>query len=335
MEGLDKLSGKRVLITGGAGLIGSHVVDLLTEAGASEIIVFDNLSRGSLDNLVQASTSGLLTFVEGDIRNRAAVSQALEGIDVLFHFAAIRLTQCIEEPRKAIEVMVNGTFNVMEAAVRLGVKKTVLASSSSIYGMAEHFPTREDHHPYNNLTIYGTAKIFGEGLLTSFRDMYSLDCLALRYFNVYGPRMDTHGAYTEVLIRWMERIEQGLPPLIFGDGLQTMDFVYVGDVARANIMAAASDLSGQVFNIGSGVETSLNELAEVLLGVMGSDLVPEHRPEQRSSTVLRRLADTRLAEERLGFKAETSLSEGLQQLVMWWRKPPRRGNGHSAEGTNC
>ena len=333
MVNLERLGGKRVLITGGAGLIGSHVADLLAAAGVSEILVFDNLSRGSLENLAQARASGRLTFVEGDIRDREAIFGALEGIDVLFHFAAIRLTQCGEDPRLALEVMVDGTFNVLEAAIRAGVGKIVAASSASIYGMAERFPTREDHHPYNNLTIYGAAKVFNEGLLTSFRDMYGLDYLALRYFNVYGPRMDTQGAYTEVLIRWMDRIDRGLPPLIFGDGLQTIDFVYVVDVARANVMAAASDLAGEVFNIASGVETSLNQLAEALLRAMESDLAPEHGPERKLNAVLRRLGDTRLAKERLGFETEIGLDEGLRQLVAWWRNRPWETVGPRAEGT--
>ena len=222
-----KLRGERVLVTGGAGTIGSHIVDLLIEAGAEEIIVLDNLVRGRRENLAGALTSGSVRLVEGDIRDRDTVNRLMRGVDVVFHQAAIRITQCAEEPRLALEVLVDGTFNVLEAAAREGVRKVVAASSASVYGLAEQFPTTEAHHPYANDTLYGAAKTFNEGLLRSFHAMYGLDYVALRYFNVYGPRMDVHGLYTEVLVRWMERIAAGQPPLIFGNGLQTMDFVYV------------------------------------------------------------------------------------------------------------
>jgi len=317
------LNGARVLITGGAGLIGSHVADLLVRAGAREIVVFDNLSRGRVQNLAHARAQGRITLVQGDIRDRATLAQAMEGIDFLFHLAAIRLTQCAEEPRLALEVMADGTFNVLEAAVNAKVKRVGAASSASIYGMAERFPTSEDHHPYHNTTLYGAAKVFNEGLLTSFRDMYGLDYIALRPFNVYGPRMDIHGVYTEVLVRWMERIANGKPPIIFGDGGQSMDFIYVEDVARAFLLAAASDVSGEVFNIASGVETSLRELAHALLGAMDSNLEIEYGPERRLTAVPRRIADVSKARARLGFQAEVNLDQGLRRLVAWWREEQR------------
>ena len=212
-----------------------------------------------------------------------------------------------------------GTFNVLEAAVAAGVKKVVAASSASVYGLAEEFPTTEKHHPYDNRTLYGAAKVFNEGLLRSFNEMYGLPYVALRYFNVYGPRMDIYGAYTEVLIRWMDRIIAGKPPLIFGAGTQTMDFVFAEDIARANILAAESDANDVVLNVASGVETSLNELAEVLLRVMGASLQVEHGPERKVNAVSRRLADTRLAAETIEFVASISLEEGLRRLVDWWR----------------
>ncbi|HXC45523.1 MAG TPA: NAD-dependent epimerase/dehydratase family protein, partial [Solirubrobacteraceae bacterium] len=199
------------------------------------------------------------------------------------------------------------------------VRRIVAASSASVYGLAELFPTEESHHPYANDTLYGAAKTFNEGLLRSFNSMQGLDYVALRYFNVYGPRMDIHGVYTEVLVRWMERIEAGEPPLILGDGSQTMDFVYIGDVARSNVLAASADVSDEVFNVASGTETSLLELAQMLIGVMGSDVEVEHGPERSVNKVPRRLADTRAARERLGFEAEVDLEEGLRLLVDWWR----------------
>jgi UDP-glucose 4-epimerase len=315
----NSLRGSRVLITGGAGAIGSNLCDLVVQAGAREIVVIDNFVRGRRDNLTWAEANGPVTVVEGDICDRALVDELTEGIDVVFHQAAIRITQCAEEPRLALEVLVDGTYNVVEAAAQEGVRKLVAASSASIYGLAEEFPTREDHHPYANDTLYGAAKVFNEGLLRSFKAMSDLDYVALRYFNAYGARMDVHGLYTEVLVRWMERIEAGEPPLIFGDGLQTMDFIYVADIARANVLAANSDLTDEVFNVATGVETSLLELAEALLQVMDSDLSVVHGPPRAVNGVTRRLADTSAARERLGFDAEVGLLEGLTRLVTWWR----------------
>lgn len=308
------------MVTGGAGTIGSNLVDLLAEGGAREIVVLDNFVRGRMGNLARALGSGVVEVVEGDIRDAATVRKVTEGADLVFHLAAIRITQCAEEPRLANEVMVDGTFNVLEAAVEAGVGKVIASSSASVYGMAEEFPTTERHHPYNNDTFYGAAKAFNEGMLRSFHAMYGLDYVALRYFNVYGPRMDIHGLYTEVLIRWMERIEAGEPPLILGDGSQTMDFVDVRDIARANVLAAESDLTDEVFNVASGTETSLKELAQGLLEAMGaSGLEPEHGPARAVNGVTRRLAETGRAAERLGFTARIDLRTGLRDLVDWWR----------------
>jgi UDP-glucose 4-epimerase len=317
-----RINGSRALVTGGAGTIGSHVVDLLVRGGAAEIVVLDNLVRGRLANLEWARDNGPVRMVEGDIRDVALVHDLTRDKDLLFHLAAIRITQCAEEPRLANEVLVNGTFNVLEAAASAGVRKVVASSSASVYGLAEQFPTTERHHPYNNDTFYGAAKAFNEGMLRSFHSMYGLDYVALRYFNVYGPRMDIYGLYTEVLIRWMERLESGVPPLILGDGLQTMDFVHVADIARANILAAEADVTDEVFNIASGSETSLKELALALTEVMKSDLAPEHGPARAVNGVTRRLADTNAAAQRLGFRAEIGLREGLEDLVEWWRSQP-------------
>ncbi|TLP66103.1 NAD-dependent epimerase/dehydratase family protein [Microbispora triticiradicis] len=312
------LTGSRCLVTGGAGTIGSAVADQLARAGAGEIVVLDNLVRGRRENLAQAG--GAVRLVEGDILDRDLVRSLTEGVDYVFHLAAIRITQCVEEPRLANDVLVNGTLNVVEAAVDAGVRKVVASSSASVYGLAEVFPTSENHHPYDNDTLYGAAKLYNEGMLRSFRATRGLDYVALRYFNVYGPRMDVHGLYTEVLIRWMERIAGGQPPLILGDGKQTMDFVYTEDIARANLAAAAADVSGEVFNIAGGTEISLTGLAEALLRVMGSDLRPEYGPPRQVNNVTRRLADISRAVELLGWKPEIGLEEGLSRLVAWWRE---------------
>ncbi len=315
----------KVLVTGGAGLIGSHIVDLLMadrEAGkVGEIVVIDNFVRGRRDNLAKALAKGPVTIIDGDIRDRELLKKTMAGVDQVFHQAAIRITQCAEEPRLALEVLVDGTFNVFEAAVEAKVQKVVAASSASVLGLAEDFPTTEKHHPYGNRTLYGAAKVWNEGLLRSFNDMYGLKYVALRYFNVYGARMDMHGAYTEVLIRWMDRIMAGQPPLIFGTGTDTMDFVYVDDIARANMLAMSSDASDQVFNVASGKETSLNDLANALLKVMdATHLKCEYGPARKVNPVSRRLASTKEATEVLGFTATIDIEEGLRRLVAWWRE---------------
>jgi len=257
----------KVLVTGGAGAIGSNLTDELVLAGAEQIVVLDNFVRGRRESLQWAQANGRVEVVDGDIRDRALVRSLMDGVDVLFHQAAIRITQCAEEPRLALEVLVDGTYNVFEAAIDAGVRKVVSASSASVYGLAEEFPTTEKHHPYANDTLYGAAKAFNEGLLRSFHSMSGLDYVALRYFNVYGPRMDVHGLYTEVLVRWMERITAGQP----------------------------------------------------LLRVMDSDLGVEHGPERAANKVSRRLADTSLARDQIGFEAQVGIEEGLSQLVAWWR----------------
>ncbi|MDR7191192.1 UDP-glucose 4-epimerase [Microbacterium sp. BE35] len=316
---MTTLEGTRVLVTGGAGTIGSTLVDQLLDAGVAHVDVLDNLVRGRRANLDAALATGKVELVDGDIRDAKLIDDLTAGKDVVFHQAAIRITQCAEEPRLALEVLVDGTFNVVESAAKHRVKKLIAASSASVYGMAEEFPTTERHHHENNDTLYGAAKTFNEGLIRSFRAMQGLDYVLLRYFNVYGPRMDVHGLYTEVLVRWMERIADGKPPLIFGDGQQTMDFVCVPDIARANLLAAQSDVVEGTYNIASGTETSLLELAEALLRVMGSDLGVEHGPERAVNGVARRLADTSAARRDLGFEATIGIDEGLRQLVDWWQ----------------
>lgn len=313
------IKGQRCLVTGGAGTIGSTIVDQLVEADAGEVVVLDNFVRGRKENLAAVLGSGKVRVVTGDIRDRRLVSELMSGIDLVFHQAAIRITQCAEEPRLALEVLVDGTYEVVEAAADAGVRKVVAASSASVYGLAEQFPTSERQHPYANDTLYGAAKTFNEGLLRSFHAMRGLDYVALRYFNVYGPRMDVHGVYTEVLIRWMERIEAGQSPLILGDGTQTMDFVFTEDIARANVLAASAAATDDVFNIGSGTETSLTELAQALLRAMDSDLPLEFGPPRGVNTVTRRLAGVSRAAEHLGWKTEVSLDDGLRRLVTWWR----------------
>jgi UDP-glucose 4-epimerase len=308
------------LVTGGAGFIGSHIIDLLCDEGCIEIVALDNMVRGRPENLKAASARGPVRLVHGDIRDRKLVAPLVKAADIVFHQAALRITHCAAEPRLAIEVMVQATFDLLELCVQHNVEKVIAASSASVYGMAEEFPTTERQNPYDNRTLYGAAKAFNEGLLRTFNDMHGLDYVAFRYFNVYGDRMDIHGRYTEVLIRWMERLEAGQPPIIFGDGQQTMDFVHVRDVARANILGAKTKAGDQVFNVASGVETSLAQLAAALASVMGQgQLITEFAPERSVNPVPRRLGSTTKAERLLGFRAGVPLEQGLRELVEWWR----------------
>jgi len=317
----NKLSDSRVFITGGAGLVGSHICDLLIREDIKEITVYDNFTRGSERNIENVLNSGKVKVVKGDIKDRDELRDAMKGSDFCFHMAAIRITQCAQDPAEAFDTMFMGTFNVLQACKDNNVKKIVAASSASIYGMAEEFPTNEKHHPYNNRTLYGASKISNELMLRSFYDMYGLDYVALRFFNVYGPRMDTYGKYTEVLIRWYHLIKKQERPKIFGDGKQTMDFVYIEDIARACVTAMGSDVTDEVFNVARGEETSLDELCKKLIKAMKAEMEPEYLPlpeeRKRGVEVLRRLADTSKAENMLGFQAEVGLEDGLSRLVHW------------------
>lgn len=315
------LEGSTVLVTGGAGLIGSTIVDQLIDEGVGEIRVLDNLVRGHPRNLAQAMYRAPIEFIKGDVRDREAVAAGVDGCDYVFHQAAIRITLCAEQPRECMDVLVMGAFNVFEAAVAAKVKKVVYASSASVYGGADIFPTDERHHPYNNRTIYGAAKVMNEGIARSFNEMYGLASVGLRYFNVYGPRMDVTGAYTEVFIRWLDCIDRGVRPQIHGDGKATMDFIFVEDIARANLLAMKSVRTDDVYNVASGTETSLLGLWEAMRSATGApELSPEFHPPRKVNAVPRRLADIRRAEKELGFRAEIGLNEGLARLDAWRRE---------------
>ena len=315
-----KLYNSTVLITGGAGFIGSFVADELLKYQPRKVIIIDNLIRGTLENMSNFIDNPLVEFIEGDIRDKSLLEQSVLQADYVFHMAALRINACAANPGEGFDVMLKSTYHLAELCVKYRVKKVIYSSSASIYGLAQHFPTPEEDNPYNNQTFYGGAKLWGEQLFRSFKFMYGLDYIALRYFNVYGPRMDTDGKYTEVMIRWLDCIRDGNPPLIYGDGSTSMDFVYVEDVAKANIAALLSNRTDQTYNVGNSVETSLKQLLESLLKVNGSVLEPEFREENTINPVSKRLADISKITAELDFKPAVSLEDGLHLLSKWYYK---------------
>ncbi len=309
------LYGSKVLVTGGAGLIGSHIVDELVKEGAGTT-VYDNFIRGKRDHLEWACENGDVEIVDGDICDTEGLKQAMQGVDYVFHEAATWLRLCEAEPRKAVEVNIMGTFNVLEACVEAGVKKVVAASSSSVYGDGSYLPTNEIH-PFNNDLFYGATKVADEQLMRCFYKKYGLDFIGLRYLNVYGPRQPFQAAYMDVIMHFLNRIDAGEPPIIHGDGCQTVDLVYVEDVARANLMALKSNVTNDFFNVASGEETTLNELARLLLDLKGrQDLQPVHE-ERDARLVSRRLGCPKKAKQLLGFEVAISPCEGLKRVIEW------------------
>lgn len=312
------IKGKKYVVTGGAGFIGSHLVDQLLAEDVGEIVILDTLVRGSRENIETALADDRVSLHHADIRSLDNISPFFDGSAGCFHLATLRITQCATEPRHALEVMIDGTYNVLEACVQYKVPKIIFSSSASVYGMADTFPTEEIHHPWNNDTWYGATKTCGEGMLKSFNAMYGLDYICLRYFNVYGTRMDVFGKYTEVLIRWLECFDNAKAPKIFGDGKQTMDFINAADAAQANILAMKADVANKAYNIATGEEVSLGELLEELSRAYPGDTLPPEYHEARSvNAVPRRLADVTAAKDDLGFNAQTNLSSGLKALIEW------------------
>ena len=312
------MAGARVVVTGGAGLVGSHIVDRLVRAGAGEVVVVDSLVRGRPEHLAWAMAHGNVRLLQADLRDRERIAEAFSGADYAFHQAAMWLRQCQERPREGLDVNIMGTFNVLEACVAAGVEKLVAASSSSVYGEALYLPT-DEAHPFNNDLFYGATKVAAEQLYRCFARAYGLKYVAFRYLNVYGPRQPYQAAYMDVIMHFLNRIDTGEPPRIEGDGTQTVDLVYVDDVARANLLALESDVENEVFNVASGRETTLNELAAILLELSGrTDLQPIHVPRD-GKLVTRRWGSAEKARRLLGFEATTSPREGLQKVIEWRR----------------
>lgn len=319
---MPSLDGARVLVIGGAGFVGSHLVDQLTLEPVREIVVLDNFVRGTPTNLRQALRDPRVRVVEGSITDLDTLRAVMPGTDYVFHLAALWLYECVHQPRAALEVNVVGTYNVIETAHAAGVKRIVYSSSASVYGDALFTPMTEDH-PFNNRTMYGATKIAGEQFLRAFYEQHGLPYVGLRYMNIYGPRMDYKGTYVSVIMKVLDRIDQGQPPIIFGDGSQSYDFIHVEDVARANVLALKSDVSDEFFNIGMGVKTSINELVELLLKITGSSLRPEYRPQEQMF-VTHRVGSTEKAERLLGFRARIPLEEGLRSVVAWRQEDKRQ-----------
>ena len=312
------LKNKKVLIIGGAGLIGSHVADELLNTEVAEVIIYDNMVRGTPENLASALRDPRVKIfpIGGDILQTDILEKAIEGVDGVFHLAALWLLQCHEFPRSAFDVNVRGTFNVMEACVKKGVKRLVYSSSASVYGDAVKEPM-DENHPFLNKNFYGATKICGEAMLRAFHHRYGLNFVGLRYMNVYGPRQDYHGAYIAVIMKMLDAIDRGEGPTILGDGSEAFDFVAVEDCGRANVCAMTSDSTDRFYNVGTGTRTSLTQLAGMLLELTGCNKAINYAPRSQATLVRNRIGCPKRASAEIGFTASVDLKEGLNRLIEW------------------
>jgi len=312
------IRGNKVVVIGGAGLIGSHTVDLLTQTDVGEIVIYDNFVRGTHENLAAALRDPRVKIFEagGDVTQTDILRAAIDGAEGVFHFAALWLLQCHEFPRTAFDVNVRGTFNVMEACVAANVKRLVYSSSASVYGDAVEEPMTEEH-PFNNKNFYGATKICGEAMLRAFHHRYGLNYVGLRYMNVYGPRQDYQGAYIAVIMKMLDAIDRGEGPTILGDGSEAFDFVAVEDCAKANVCAMRSEANDRFYNVGTGKRTSLKEIAEKLLTLTGSNQPIQYAPRSQATLVRNRIGSPVKARKEIGFDAEIALDDGLQRLIVW------------------
>jgi len=311
------IRGKKILVIGGAGLIGSHIVEELLKEDVKEVIVYDNFCRGTYENLTEALKDPRCRIFEigGDILQTDILNTAMKEVDGVVHLAALWLLQCYEYPRAAFDVNIRGTFNVIEACVANSIERLVYSSSASVYGDAVEETMTEDH-PYNNWTFYGATKIAGEHMLKAYHKRYGLKGVGLRYMNVYGPRQDYKGTYIAVMLKILDNLDKGLSPVVYGDGSQSYDFIYVRDTARANVCALKSEVPFGFYNVGRGIKTSIKELTELILKIAGTDLPIKYEPAGQTF-VTNRVGDPVAAEKDLGFKWTVDLEDGLRRLVEW------------------
>jgi len=314
---VNNIAGAKILVIGGAGFIGSHVVDELAKEDVEEIVIYDNFTRGSYDNLEPALRDPRVNIFDlgGDVLHIDILNESIKGKDYVVHLAALWLLHCHDYPRSAFHVNIEGTFNVLEACVRHKVKKLIYSSSASVYGDAVELPMTEDHI-YNNKTFYGATKIAGEHMCRAFYNRYGLDYVGLRYMNVYGARQDYMGTYIAVIMKILDRLDHGLPPVVYGDGSQSYDFIYVSDAARANVCAMKSNATDSFYNVGSGTQTSIKELAELILEITNSNLEIQYEPAGQTF-VTNRIGDPVKAGKELGFTYTVDLKEGLNELIRW------------------
>jgi UDP-glucose 4-epimerase len=320
------IKGKNILVIGGAGFIGSHVVDELLKEDVNNIIIFDNFCRGTKENIEESLKDKRVRLFDigGDIQQTDILDMAIKESNAVIHLAALWLLQCYEFPRSAFDVNIRGTFNVLESCRNHGIERLIYSSSASVYGDAIELPMTEEH-PFNNRTFYGATKIAGEAMCRAFNERYNLPYVGLRYMNVYGPRQDYKGTYIAVIMKILDRIDSGLSPIVYGDGSQSYDFVFVSDVAQANVKALKSDASDKFYNVGSGISTSIKEVCEMLLELTGSKLKIQYEPAGLTF-VTNRIGSTEAAENDLGFKYKTDLKEGLLKLIEW-RKNHKHNKG--------
>jgi UDP-glucose 4-epimerase len=312
------IRGKRLLVIGGAGLIGSHTVEQLVKEDVGEIRVYDNFVRGTHENLAGALRDPRVKIFEvgGDVCQTDILDAAMKDMDGVFHLAALWLLQCHEFPRAAFDVNVRGTFNVLEACVANGIKRLVYSSSASVYGDAVEEPMTEDH-PFNNKNFYGATKICSEAMARAYHHRYGLNYVGLRYMNVYGSRQDYRGAYIAVIMKMLDAIDRGDAPTIFGDGTEAFDFVAVQDCGWANVCAMKAGTTDRFYNVGTGKRTSLKELAEKLIALTGCEHPIRYAPRSQATLVRNRIGSTRQARAEIGFEARVSLEEGLRELIRW------------------
>ena len=314
-----EIKNAKCLVIGGAGFIGSHVVTELLKEEVARVIIYDNFSRGTKENIKAALEDKRCSVFQGDIREVDVLHEAMQGDDYVFCTAALWLLHCKDYPRTAFDVNIAGTFNVLEACVNNKIKKLIWSSSASVYGDAVEVPMTEEH-PFNNKNFYGATKIAGEAMATAFNDRYGLSIIGLRYMNVYGPGQDQTAAYTGVIPVMLNKIDAGETPVINGDGSQAYDFIYVEDAARCNVLALKSDIPFGFYNVGTEVQTTIKKLCDTILQLKGSGLKVTYKPynaDDARALVQNRIGSNKKAKTDLGFEYQYGLEEGLSKLIEW------------------